>query len=86
MPSAESYAKERETFLKEHRPKVYARMKREGTLQSHLEDAGEQALDLVETAQHQAHKEAFGNPKAGVIIGQAVLMAEEVARAEILFV
>lgn len=86
MPSAESYAKEREAFLKEHRPKVYARMKREGTLQSHLEDAGQQALELVENAEAHALKAAFARPDAGVIIGQAVIAAEEVARTEILFV
>lgn len=85
MPSAKGYAKERETFLKEHRPKVYARMKREGTLQSHLEDAGKQALELVENAETHAAKAAFANPNAGVLIGQAVIAAEEVARTEILF-
>jgi len=53
MPSAQAYAELHRKFLKEHRPKMYAALKKDGTLEQHVRTIGQQALERYETIEGQ---------------------------------
>lgn len=46
MPSAATFAKARELYLKQEFPKQYQQMKQAGTLKPHLEETGQEADEM----------------------------------------
>ncbi|MCB1511397.1 MAG: hypothetical protein KDJ36_10880 [Hyphomicrobiaceae bacterium] len=90
-PRARAFAREREEYLRKHRPELHKAMTEDGSLAEHLEHIGDVADTFVTRAVMQAQREAFEQTMTGhwvdfgIVLGQAELAATEAAREDLIY-
>lgn len=61
MPTAQEFADQREAFLKHSHPATLKEFRASGYLQTHLDEIGQEALEMYEMLEAQMRNQAIGD-------------------------